>query len=184
MFFAEFLNYDKSKPIVGERVKRSEGLIFKLCYKFHKIITYVFTGQSIKFGNYTCLPKSIVKKMINEKATWSSFSGSLTKISVNRISTPSIRGERYFGPTKMSFFKLLIHSISIIAVFKYGVIFRSLLFCLIYLFLVYPKITIITIIPIVFIIALIISVLVISKRENISEFDNSLSNIDNVKTIK
>ena len=30
--FIEFLNYDRSKPIVGERVKRSEGLIFKLCY--------------------------------------------------------------------------------------------------------------------------------------------------------
>ena len=130
------------------------------------------------------MPKLIVEKMINEKATWSSFSGSLTKISVDRIATPSIRGERYFGPTKMSFFKLLIHSLSIISVFKYGVILRSLLFSLIYLFLVYPKITIITIIPIVFIIALIISVLVISKRENISEFDNSLSNIDNIKTIK
>ena len=178
------MSENPERVIVGERIKRSEGIFFKFCYFIHKIITQTFTGKSIKFGNYTCLPKSIVKKMINEKATWSSFSGSLTKISVDRIATPSIRGERYFEPTKMSFFKLLIHSLSIISVFKYGVILRSLLFSLIYLFLVYPKITIITIIPIVFIIALIISVLVISKRENISEFDNSLSNIDNIKTIK
>ena len=175
---------NSERVIVGERVKRSESIFFKLCYFFHKIITQTFTGKSVKFGNYTCLPKSIVKKMINEKATWSSFSGSLTKVSANRISTPSIRGTRYFGPTQMSFFKLLIHSLSIIAVFKFGVILRSLLFSLIYLFLVYPKITIITIIPIVFIIALIISVLVISKRENISEFDNALSNINNIEEIK
>ena len=58
--FLEYIKYDEGKPIVGERVKRSENFIFKICYHFHKIITYVFTGQSIKFGNYTCLPKSTV----------------------------------------------------------------------------------------------------------------------------
>ena len=178
------MSENPERVIVGERIKRSEGIFFKFCYFIHKIITQTFTGKSIKFGNYTCLPKSIVEIMINEKATWSSFSGSLTKISTDRISIPSIRGERYFGPTQMSFFKLLIHSLSIIAVFKFGVILRSLLFSLIYLFLVYPKITIITIIPIVFIIALIISVFVISRRENLDELNNSLSNIYNIDTIK
>jgi len=178
------MSENPERVIVGERIKRSEGIFFKFCYFIHKIITQTFTGKSIKFGNYTCLPKSIVEKMIDEKATWSSFSGSLTKISTDRISIPSIRGERYFGPTQMSFFKLLIHSLSIIAVFKFGVILRSLLFSLIYLFLVYPKITIITIIPIVFIIALIISVFLISRRENLDELNNSLSNIYNIDTIK
>ena len=37
----------------------------------------------------------------------------------------SIRGLRYFGPSQMSLFKLLIHSFSIIAVFKYQVFLRS-----------------------------------------------------------
>ena len=76
--FIRFSENDKFKPIVGERIKRSGNLIFQLCYLFiHKLITLAFTGQSIKFGNYTCLPKSTVEKMVNEKATWSSFSGSL-----------------------------------------------------------------------------------------------------------
>ena len=78
------LNYHPDKPIVGERIKRSEGIFFKFCYFVHKIITSTFTGQSIKYGNYTCLPKSIVEKMINEKATWSSFSGSLAKVTKDR----------------------------------------------------------------------------------------------------
>ena len=42
----------------------------------------------------------------------------------------SIRGLRYFGPSKMSLFKLIIHSFSIIAVFKYQVFFRSFLIIL------------------------------------------------------
>ena len=101
--FINQISISKDKPIVGERVKRSEDLIFKICYKFHKLITLIFTGRSIKFGNFTCLPKLTVEKMINEKATWNSFSGSLKKRENNFITIPSIRGIRYFGPTKMSF---------------------------------------------------------------------------------
>ena len=106
-----------TKSIVAERVKRSETLFFKLCYQAHKIITSTFTGQSIKFGNFTCLSKITVEKMINEKATWNSFSGSLKKVEKNLLSIPSIRGTRYFGPSKMSFFNLLKHSLSIISRF-------------------------------------------------------------------
>ena len=182
--FIEFLKYDQIKPIVGERVKRSEGLIFKIFYSIHKLITYIFTGQSIKFGNFTCLPKSTVEKMVSEKATWSSFSGSLTKLEKNRSTIPSIRGSRYFGPSKMSFYNLIKHSLSIIAVFKTNVIIRSILFFLIYLFLIYENLSYITMIPLLAVLALVISVLAISKRENISELNDSLSNINNVDEIK
>tara|TARA_B100000424_G_scaffold251694_1_gene227401 strand:+ start:2662 stop:3531 length:870 start_codon:yes stop_codon:yes gene_type:complete len=182
--FIELLKHEPNKPIVGERIKRSEGIIFKISYIIHKLITFIFTGHSIKFGNFTCLPKSTVEKMINEKATWSSFSGSLTKLEKNRSTIPSIRGSRYFGPSKMSFYNLIKHSLSIIAVFKTNVIIRSILFFLIYLFLIYENLSYITIIPLVAVLALAISVLVISKREDMSEFDNSLSNIDNINTIK
>ena len=96
--FIELSQQDSEKSIVGERVKRSEGLIFKACYQFHKFLTLAFTGQSIKFGNFTCLSKSTVKKMLEEKATWNSFSGSLKKIEKDLISIPSTRGKRYFGP--------------------------------------------------------------------------------------
>ena len=53
--FIELAQQDSEKSIVGERVKRSEGLFFQLCYQFHKFLTLAFTGQSIKFGNFTCL---------------------------------------------------------------------------------------------------------------------------------
>ena len=79
---AEQLN---DQSIIGERTKRSESLFFKFCYQFHKFLTLSFTGQSIKFGNFTCLSKSTVEKMLNEKATWNSFSGSLKKTEKNLL---------------------------------------------------------------------------------------------------
>ena len=182
--FIDFLKYDKFKPIVGERIKRTENLIFKLSYSIHKLITLVFTGQSIKFGNYTCLPKSTVEKMVNEKATWSSFSGSLAKVEKNRSTVSSIRGKRYFGPSKMSFYNLIKHSLSIIAVFKTNVVIRSILFFLIYILLISENITYITSIPLIAIIAFVIAVLRVSKRENFEEYKNSLNNIKNIENLK
>ncbi len=178
------LNYHSDKPIVGERIKRSEGIFFKFCYLVHKIITYTFTGEIIKYGNYSCLPKSTVAKMINEKATWSSFSGSLAKIAKRRVGVPSERGSRYFGPSKMTFKNLIIHSLSIISVFKINVLIRSLLFLAVYIFLIHQNITIIMLIPTVLILLLIASVFIVSKRENMEEFEKSLENINNIDNIK
>ena len=178
------LNYHPDKPIVGERIKRSEGIFFKFCYFVHKIITSTFTGQSIKYGNYTCLPKSIVEKMINEKATWSSFSGSLAKIIKDRAIIPSERGTRYFGPSKMSFKNLIIHSLSIISVFRTNVLIRSILFLLVYIFLIHQNITSIMLIPVILVLTLIASVFVVSKRENLEELNKSLLNISNIDNLK
>ena len=178
------LNYHPDKPIVGERIKRSESIFFKFCYFAHKIITSTFTGQSIKYGNYTCLPKSIVEKMINEKATWSSFSGALAKITKDRAIIPSERGTRYFGPSKMSFKNLIIHSLSIISVFRTNVLIRSILFLLVYIFLIHQNITAIMLIPVILVLTLIASVFVVSKRENLEELNKSLLNISNIDNLK
>ena len=183
----EFIKSSENAPeqtIVGERVKRSEAFIFKFCYFFHKIITLVFTGHSIKFGNFTCLTKSTVEKMINEKATWNSFSGALTKVEKNKVSIPSIRGERYFGPSKMSFSNLINHSLSIISVFKNKVLIRSALFVIIYILMIKSNASIITAIPLILLLVMIYSISSLALRENMDEFDKSLSNIKNIDTLK
>ena len=182
--FVDYLSNSEGQAIVGERIKRSEGSFFKLCYSIHKILTYSFTGRSIKFGNYTCLPKSVVHKMINEKASWSSFSGSLTKVTNNRASIPSERGSRYFGPSKMSFKNLLVHSLSIISVFKYNVLVRSVLFLLVYFFIIFDNISNITLIPFYLIILFNLMTFYISNRENIEELNNSSKNINSIEIIK
>jgi hypothetical protein len=182
--FIKTIENNPDKTIVGERVKRSEAFIFKLCYFFHKLITLVFTGHSIKFGNFTCLSKSTVEKLINEKATWNSFSGALTKVEKNKISIPSIRGERYFGPSKMSFSNLLKHSLSIISVFKNAVLIRSALFIIFYVYLIKSNATIIMLIPFILLLIMIYSISSLSMRENMDEFKDCLKNIASIENLK
>ena len=182
--FVDYIRYTPDKLIVGERVKRSEGLFFKFCYGVHKILTFAYTGKSIKFGNYTCLPKSTVEKMINDKATWSSFSGALAKVEKEKSIVPSIRGSRYFGPSKMSFKNLIVHSLAIISVFKINVIVRSILFLAVYMFLIRHNITPIMFIPLALVIVLLASIFSISRRENLEALNNSLSNISGIDDSK
>ena len=183
----DFLNQIKNsndRPIVGERIKRSENFLFKVCYQLHKLITLTFTGKSIKFGNYTCLPKSTVKKMIDEKATWNSFSGALTKVENYLISIPSSRGNRYFGPSKMKFKDLIKHSLSIVSVFRKTVLIRSALFIVLYILLIKSNASVVTSIPLIMILIMVYFVSNLALRENIDELNNSLNSIDNIKNLK
>ena len=182
--FIELAENSDGKSIVGERVKRSESLFFKTCYNIHKVITLIFTGKSIKFGNYTCLSKMTVEKMISEKATWNSFSGSLKKIEKNLLTIPSIRGSRYHGPSQMSFFNLLKHSLAIISVFRKTVLIRSALFIIFYILLIKSYASVITSLPLVLLLVMIYSISSLALRENIEEFNNSLTNIHDVDKIK
>ena len=182
--FIQLAEQTENKSIIGERVKRSESLIFKACYQAHKILTLAFTNQSIKFGNYTCLSKATVEKLLNEKATWNSFSGSLKKVEKDLLSIPSIRGTRYFGPSKMSFFNLLKHSLSIISVFRKIVLIRSALFIVFYILLIKSNASIITSLPLVLLLIMIYSISTLALRENMDEFDDCLKNIHDIDKIK
>ncbi len=172
---------DQNISVVAKRVKRSEGFLFQILYEIHKLITLVFTGKQINFGNYSCLTKKDVVTLSQQESLWSSFSGTLKK-SISRLNTiNSTRGLRYFGPSKMSLLNLGIHSFSIIAVFKSQVFLRGLIFgILIYLFKSmlgnstnYLFLALITFLALIYL---------NSFRESIEDFVKSEENVDNVKT--
>jgi hypothetical protein len=128
-----FLEPDIS--VVAKRVKRSEGYLFQLLYQIHKYLTLLATGRLINFGNYSCLTKTDLITLSNKASLWSSFSGSFKKHIKLYNEINSIRGTRYFGPSQMSLYKLVVHSLSIIAVFKYRVFFTSLSLVIFFLFI-------------------------------------------------
>ena len=168
--------------VVAKRIKRSEGLFFQTLYQLHKLITLIFTGQNVNFGNYCILTRRDVEKLHTKASLWSSFSGTVKKNlkSINEIS--SIRGVRYFGPSQMSLLKLIIHSFSIIAVFKYNVFLRStiMLIALAYLNSYLGNLTIFF----QFLIVLFnLIIFIISKREQEKGLLSSHNNLHNIKKI-
>ena len=169
-----------SMTITGNRFKRSETIIFKVLYEVHKLLTLIFTGKLIKFGNFSCLPKNHVEKLIQKSYLWNSYSSSVVKTISDRTFIDSIRGSRYVLPSKMNFRGLIFHSLSIISVFRNLVIVRSILLFLIYLFLIYGNISFLSMIPIFCLLIFVILILKISMRSNLGEFNQSLENIGNI----
>ena len=171
-----------NSSVVAKRVKRSEGFIFKLLYETHKILTFLTTGKKIFFGNYSCLTFKDAKILIEKKTTWSSYSGSVTKNLSNLVEIDSIRGLRYFGPSKMSLIKLVIHSLAIMASFKESVFFRSSLLIMISYFLrelIGPFWLLISIIALIFMLL----VFLVSLREDHLSLINSETNIAQIKSL-
>ena len=122
--------------------------------------------------------------MIKDPATWSSFSGSLSKLVTSRLFVKSIRGSRYFGPSKMSFSNLLKHSLSIISVFRSAVLIRSALFIVFYILFIKNNASLITATPLILLLVMIYSISNLALRENMEEFDNSFKNIEDTTKIK
>ena len=171
-----------NSSVVAKRVKRSEGFIFKLLYETHKFLTFLTTGKKIFFGNYSCLTFKDAKILIEKKTTWSSYSGSVTKNLTNLVEIDSIRGLRYFGPSKMSLIKLVIHSLAIMASFKESVFFRSSLLIMISYFLrelIGPFWLLISIFSLIFMLL----VFLVSLREDHLSLINSETNIAQIKSL-
>ena len=104
---------------------------------------------------------------------------------MNLISIPSIRGQRYFGPSKMSFYNLIKHSLSIIiSVFRKTFLIRSALFIILYILFIKSNASVITALPLIFLLIAVYAISNLSLRENMEEFDKALSNINDIENIK
>ena len=182
----DFFNKAQENPtmtITGNRFKRSEGVIFKVLYEVHKLLTLVFTGKLIKFGNFSSLPKIHVEQLIQKSYLWNSYSSSIVKTINDRTFIPSIRGLRYVLPSKMNFAALIFHSLAIISVFRNWVIIRSVILFLLYSLLIYNNISILTMLPVFCLLVFVFIILKISMRANIEEFNQSLENIGSIDVL-
>ena len=178
----EKINKNPNVSVVAKRIKRSEGPLFQLLYQIHKLITIFFTGKNINFGNYSILTKDDVRKLHSKASLWSSFSGSVKKHTNSLNEINSIRGLRYFGPSQMSLFKLIIHSLSIIAVFKYQVFLRSTIMIITLAFL-NSYLGNFSIVLQILIVIFNLIIFIISKREVKKDLINSHNNLGEIKNI-
>jgi glycosyltransferase involved in cell wall biosynthesis len=173
---------EPNTSVVAKRIKRSEGPLFQLLYRIHKYLTVIMTGKLINFGNFSCVTKNDLKILSTKASLWSSFSGSFKKHVKKYNEINSFRGMRYFGPSQMSLFKLIIHSLSVIAVFKYRVFFVSVLLMTLPLYL-----GILNSFDFLFfqicLILFNLFIFIVSFRENAAELKNSEHNIKSIEDI-
>jgi len=179
-----FEKVEKTQPevITAIRIKRSENFLFKFFYLIHKIFTHLITGKLIKFGNYTCLSKNAVSKILSDGSVWLSFSGAVTKHFSAYSTINSIRGKRYFGPSKMTIFSLILHSLRISTVFRENIFIRVVIFILSFGLLAYYSSSYFLIISLAGWVFLFF-IICLALDDDVKKLNNCLNNIKSLSDI-
>lgn len=105
------------KIVFAQRKKRQESVFFKVGYFFYKYIFFYLTGQKINFGNFSCIPKKLLKRVVVQDNLWNHYSGSIIQSKTPFDKVLLDRGKRYAGESKMNFTSLVLHGLSSISVY-------------------------------------------------------------------
>ena len=88
--------------VFANRSKRSESLTFRAFYIVYKTLFTLLTGQSLTFGNFCCMPVSMVRKVATIAEIWDSFPSGIIRARIPHTTIPSSRGTRLSGRSKMN----------------------------------------------------------------------------------
>jgi len=112
--------------IVAKRTKRSESFLFVFFWILYKLIFRTLTGKNIDFGNFTLIPARFLKRIVHMPEVWNSYCAGIlrSRIPISKVAT--IRGNRYYGRSKLNFVSLIVHGLGNISVFS-DIVFSRLL---------------------------------------------------------
>ena len=121
-------NIYHSDIVVVERTNRNEPFWFKFLYFFHKTILFLFTGNYIRFGNFSLINFRKIKNLINKSNLWAAFPAAIVCNLNNIKRIQSERKKRYSGSSKVNLQKLFNHSSRVFSVFKNKVLTFSIIY--------------------------------------------------------
>jgi glycosyltransferase involved in cell wall biosynthesis len=116
-----------SKLIFAKRSKRSEGAIFKFFYSLYINFFKILTGQNIRVGNFSIVPRKILRRLVVISDVWNHYAVGSLKARVPYAVIETERGKRLSGSSKMNFVSLVTHGLSAISVYGDTVGVRLLL---------------------------------------------------------
>lgn len=121
--------------VFARRKQRSEGLFFTTFYRLYQTLFYVLTGSTIRFGNFSAVPRTILDRLIVVSEVWNHYAGGTLKSRVPILEVETVRGRRTEGRSSMNFVSLVTHGLSAISVFGDQVGVRLLLASAVLIFL-------------------------------------------------
>lgn len=105
------------KIVFASRSQRSETYMFKLFYGIYRLLYKLLTGQDIKIGNFSIIPKKLLSRIVVVSEIWNHYTAGILKAKLPWIQIPCKRAFRLAGQSKMRFVSLVIHGLSAISVY-------------------------------------------------------------------
>ena len=139
---SKILSLNKKNPkcsIAINRGQRREPIWFKLFYEAYCILVKLFCFKKIRFGNYSLVDISDLKKITEKKELWSAFPPTLSKNSNRLLHLSADREKRYGGDSKMNFYGLVYHALRVFSALKLNVLFSSFFYIFLSLIFFYEN---------------------------------------------
>lgn len=104
------------KTVFARRAKRSEGLIFRVCYQLYQLLHRILVGTTARTGNFSVLPGSALPVLAGMRETGIHYAAAVRKSGLPCALVPTRRASRLAGESRMNFPALVKHGIRAIIV--------------------------------------------------------------------
>ena len=107
-----FETYPGPVTVFAERGRRIETIVFKLFYGCYRLLHRLLTGRSIRFGNFSLLPREHINSIVAYPELWNHYAAAVLKARLPYTTIRADRGKRLRGKSQMNFVGLIIHGLS------------------------------------------------------------------------
>lgn len=118
---------DRHAMIFAERTKRSESLVFQVCYHLYRLCHRILTGRGVRVGNFSVIPRRRLSSLVATSELWNHYAAAAFTSRQPYETIPTSRARRLDGRSKMNFVGLVIHGLSAISVYSDTIGVRLLL---------------------------------------------------------
>jgi glycosyltransferase involved in cell wall biosynthesis len=104
--------------VFAERMRRSERMLFRICYHAYRGIHWLLTGISVRVGNFSLLSRPLLGQLVVVPELWNHYAAAVFKARLPHVGVPTRRAPRLHGTSRMNFVALVVHGLSAISVFS------------------------------------------------------------------
>ena len=115
---ARAVQTERQAIIFAERTKRSESLVFQICYHLYRLVHRVLTGRSVRVGNFSVIPRPRLESLVATSELWNHYAAAAFTSKQPFETIPTARAVRLDGRSKMNFVGLVIHGLSAVSVYS------------------------------------------------------------------
>ena len=109
--------FEEPRLLFARRRARTEGLLFRLCYRAYRCLFQFLTGHSMRMGNFSLIPAALLPKVAALSELWNNYPGAVLKSKLPIEMVDCDRGFRLAGRGQMSYSALVVHGLAAMSVF-------------------------------------------------------------------
>ena len=108
---------NENKIVFARRKKRKESVLFRALHFIYKKIFKMLIGKDLDFGNFSCMTKANLNKIVNINNLQTHYSASILRSKIPFSKVDCEKGFGIEGSSKLNFWKHFAHALMSLSVF-------------------------------------------------------------------